>query len=153
MALAPYTPTSIVLPVADRVLGTTVLKQLATFVSLHHDYDAHDQPQARIVVSVQMFGIGPDGSLGPALVGDGFSKREIVLMAANDTLVDAATGEILAIRTFAAGENWQAVLDRYEQPTMLQGNFFEYLRDNAAINIGGLIRQHIQNADALGRFA
>jgi hypothetical protein len=152
MALAPYSPTPIVVDVSDRVISPSLrVKQRAHFVSLLHDYDAQGQPQAHIAVLLRMYAAEPDGSYGPELNLEGFVARPKGLVAANDTLVDAADGTILAIRT--EGENWQAVLDRFEQPTMLQGNFFEYLRDNVPVMIGTIIRQHIHNADALGRFA
>jgi hypothetical protein len=91
---------------------------------------------------------------GPALTAAGFSTRTVDLAAANDTLVDAATGEILAINTGQQPAEWTAIIAGFEQDTMLQGDFFEYLRDNGLPGtIRQLIEHHIQQADAMGRFA
>jgi hypothetical protein len=156
MPLILYTPSVIELAVSDRVAGDTRVRQKARFVSLFHQQTPEGESSVRIVVCVRLYAAAGD-DYGPALTGPGFSSYEATLGADNRTLVDARpehAGDVLAIREFGQTQaSWQAVVDSFEQPTMLQGDFFEMLRDNQPVQIGDIIRQHIMRADALGRFA
>lgn len=140
------------LRVADRVVGDTRICQLATLRAFHHTQAANGAGTVTVEVEVALFA-AQGQELGPALTGGGFSTRIVRLGGDNLTLVDAATGDVLATRTNESEPDWQAILDSFAQPTMLQGDFFLYLRDNQTVAIGELIRTHIQRADALGRFA
>lgn len=152
MALLPGNRTTIVVDVADRQLHDTRIRQRARFVELRHAQTESGECRATIIVVVSMY--AADGEqYGPRLTGAGFSDYMVELVAANDTLVDAVTGHILAIRTSQSAADWQAELDSHAQATMLQGDFFELLRENQPILIGDMIRQHIQQADDMGRFA
>jgi hypothetical protein len=92
------------------------------------------------------------GELVP-LTGGMYRARTEHLVADNRTLVDAADGTQLATRTpdMSAGQ-WQSIVESFEQATMLQGDYFELLRDNVALKIGDLIRYHMLAADQLGRY-
>lgn len=153
--MAPLLPprSIIEVPVSDRVLGDTRIKQKARFTTLTHEQGLDGVSRATIRLVVTMYAAAGD-DFGPALTAAGFSTRTVDLTAANDTLVDAATGEILAINTGQQPAEWAAIVASFPQDTMLQGDFFEYLRDHG---LPGTIRQllehHIQQADAMGRFA
>jgi hypothetical protein len=156
MPQQPYTPSIIELPVSDLQYGDTRVRQKARFKSLFHEQTPEGESSVRIVVIVSPYAAEGDG-FGPLLSNKVFKSYECPLMADNLTLVDARAefaGEVLATRVLGQSDaDWQVIVDGFEQPTMLQGDFFEMLRDTQAVPIGGLIRQHIMRADALGRFA
>ena len=156
MPLIPYTPSVIELAIADRIAGDTLIRQKARFLSLFHKQTPEGISSVQIVVRVCLYAAEGQG-YGPLLSGPGFSSYEATLGADNRTLVDARpehAGDVLATRELGQTEEaWQAVVDSYPQPTMLQGDFFEMLRDNQPVQIGDIIRRHIARADALGRFA
>ena len=59
-----YTPTPIVLPVSNRVVGDTVIKQQARFASLLHLQTDEGECSARISVRVSLYAADattPDG--------------------------------------------------------------------------------------------
>ncbi len=152
MPLLPGARTLIEIPVADRVFLDSVIRQKARFVSLvHHQYESGES-LAHIAVEVRLYAADGDG-FGPVLDGPGFAPYRVELAADNQTVVDAQTGAILAIRQGEAEADWQEKLTGYAQPVMLQGDFFEYLRENVDVRIGDMIRLHIAQADAMGRFA
>ncbi|MDO7888240.1 hypothetical protein [Hymenobacter cheonanensis] len=156
MPLVPYAPPLIELPISDLQLGDTLVRRKVRFESLLHQQQASGQSFVRIGVRVCPYAALGDG-YGEPLTGPGFASYEASLGADNLTLVDATPGEqagaILAVRTLGqSDEAWQAVVDSFSQPTMLQADFFVYLRENEAIKIADVIRHHIQRADALGRF-
>lgn len=151
MALLPFQHHPIELAVVDRLPG---IKQKARFVRLSHGQAASGECEATITVMVTMYRAeGQD--FGPALSGPGFSAYPVELTADNNCLVDATTGAVLARRNGANSVDWQATIDSFPQPTMLQGNFFEYLRDNGLPGtIRQMIEQHITQSDAApSRFA
>ena len=153
MPLQAYPRTPITLPVADRRVADTLVRQQAMFLQLTHTQAEDGQCRATVTVRVDLYAAAGDG-YGQRLMGNGFSSYTVQLVAANDTLVDAQTGAILAIQLPGqSGADWQAHLDSFSQATMLQGDFFEYLRENQPIKIGDMIRQYIQQADAAGKFA
>lgn len=146
------------MPVADLQVGNTLVRQKARFKSLYHEQTPAGQSFVRIVVIVSPYAAVAEGDgFGPPLTGTVFKSYESTLSADNLTLVDVRpeqAGNVLATRVLGQSDaDWQAVVDSFEQPTMLQGDFFELLRDTQAVAIGELIRLHIQRADALGRFA
>lgn len=150
MAQLPFSRTHIELPVADRLPG---IKQKARFVRLSHGQADNGQCDATITVLVTMYAADGEG-YGPALSGPGFSSYLVDLTADNNCLVDATTGAVLARRNGINSVDWQATIDSFAQPTMLQGDFFEYLREHVDVRIGDLIRLHITQADAVpSRFA
>ena len=122
---------------------------------LTHLESAQGECSATILLQIKLYAALGDG-YGEELVGPGFSSYEKVLSADNSTLVDARpeeAGSVLAVRSGENATQWQAVVDSFPQPTMLQGDFFAYLRDNGLPGtIRQLIEHHIQQADALGRF-
>lgn len=152
MPLLPGARALIEIAVASRTIVDTLIKQKAKFVSLLHQQTEAGESLVIVTVRVALFAADGDG-FGPALEGPGFSAYEVQLRADNQTVVDAQTGAILAIRLGEPEADWQNKLASYEQPVMLQGDFFEYLRENQPIKIGEMIRQHITQADAMGRFA
>lgn len=155
MAFQPGLRTLIELPVADRVSGDTRIRQRARFLSLVHGQSSDGACTAVITVLVSLYAAqGED--YGEALSGPGLSTYTVSLSADNQTLVDAGTGQILAIRQGEQPADWQARIDELsqERTTMLQGDFFEYLRDNGLPGtMRQMIEQHIQQADEMGRFA
>lgn len=91
-------------------------------------------------MSVTLYAAAGEG-FGPAFVGQGMSSYTSELVADNNAVVAAATGELLAIRTPQRSDTaWEAVSQAFEQPVMLQGNFFGMLRETQDIRIVDLIR-------------
>ncbi len=152
MARIPFTRTLIEVPVADRRIGDTLIKQKFRFTTLTHEQNLDGVCRVAINGVVTMYA-SEGGEYGPALTAAGFTARPVTMAADNQTLVDAATGAILAIQQDESAAEWAARINSFPQDTMLQGDFFEYLREHADVRIGDLIRQHIAQADALGRFA
>ena len=150
MPLAPYTTTQIEIPVTDRVFNDTTIKQKAVFTTLTHTQNEKSS-KAVIEVLVSMYA-NDNGDYGQKLSGQGFSPYFSKLGADNDTIVNAQTGEILLVRTDESDALWQARADMHPDTVMFQADFFLMLRDTQTIEIGNLIKQHITQADALGRF-
>lgn len=142
----------IVINLTDRVFQNTTIKQKATFSGLEHRQNSDGVSSALIMVLVQYFA-DSDGDYGVHLHDKGVPDVTKYLVADNDTVVDASTGAILAIKTDGNRDEWESIVNGYEQNVMLQGDFFGYLRDNASIIIGDMIRQHIAQGDAMGKFA
>lgn len=147
--------THIELPVADRIVADTRIRQKCAFAMLRHTQNEAGECCAHIGVLVTLYAADDAAAegFGRPLTGPGFSSYAAELVADNNTLVDAQTGAIQAIRQGENDASWRAKIDAFPQPTMLQGDFFEYLRENQPVRIGDMIRQHIQQADAMGRFA
>ncbi len=155
MPLLPGARTPLELIVADRVVADTVIRQKARRTGFECQFWDTGECVARIVTTVTMYAAdatAPDG-LGPALTAAGFAPREVVLHADNQTVVDAATGALLCTRRGEAEADWQAKVDGYAQPTMLQGDFFAFLCEHVPVKINDMVRLHMQQADAMGRFA
>lgn len=150
MPLSPFTPTQIVIPVADRAYNDTIIKQKAMFTRLtHHQSETSSSVTVDVIVSMYA---NDNGAYGMPLTGLGFAPYHKSLGADNNTLVDAETGEILAIRADEPQDVWEANAAEHDKLVMFQADFFLMLRDNAPIEIGKLITKHITDADALGRF-
>lgn len=139
------------MPVADRRLGDTVVRQLATFVQLRHVQELNGECSAVIALRISLFAAAGEG-FGPALAGPGFSDYMAELRADNNCLVVAQTGKILAVRGNETEADWLERCNAFAGDTMLQGDFFRALREGQAVKIGEMIRQYIQNADAAGKF-
>lgn len=154
MPLVPFQTEQITLDVQDRVYAGTTIKQKATFTRLAHTQSANTSNVA-IDVRVSMYA-DDRGAYGPELSGPGFQPYNRQLGADNDTLVNAQTGAILQVRKTGAGREsddiWMAVAELHPEAVMFQADFFLMLRDTQPIKIGDMIRQHITQADALGRF-
>ena len=156
MPQLPYTRTIIELPVSSIEVGNTLVRQKVRFKSLYHEQTPAGQSFVLIAVTVSPYAAEGEG-YGPLLTGAMFKTYERTLSADNLSLVDVRpdfAGDVLATRVLGqSDESWQAVVASFEQPTMLQGDFFELLRDTQPVAIGELIRKHIQRADELGRFS
>lgn len=143
------------LPISDLQAGDTILKQKAVFQQLRHEQDNDGYCVVYIGLRIDLYA-SVNGEYGERLSGRGINSYGATLTAANDTLVDAQTGQVLGVQ--AAGETaeaWRARIDELSQTadTLLQGDFFRLLRDNGLPGtIRQLIEHHIQQADALGRF-
>ncbi len=157
--------------VSDRVYADTRFKQKAIFQSLNH-YQNIDNGESSISVTVLVRchaaiavpapvleeGLEPESDYvpkyeyGEVLTNKGIPDRYVQLIANNDTVVNMLDGTIIAIRQGETNEEWQTLLNSFEEQVMLQGDFFEYLRTNAPILIGQMVENHILNADLMGRF-
>lgn len=150
MALVNYKTRKIEIELADRVIADTVIKQKAKFISLYHSQNETDS-FATITVTVSLYS-ADNGVYGAELTGAGFSSYNVVLIADNNTIVNAQTGAILLIRSYESNEVWKATAEQFTENVMFQGDFFEMLRDTQSINIGDLIKQHITQANEMGKF-
>lgn len=148
--------TPIELVVADRLLGGVAFKQKARFAAFTHSQDWTGACRLTVTVLATLHATDPAApqGVGEPMTGQESYSRQIVLVADNNCVVNAETGAILAIRQGESETDWQAILDALPAPTMLQGDFFEYLRENGLPGtIRQMIEQHIQQADQMGRFA
>lgn len=143
--------------VSDYRAGATTYRQRARFLRLVHEQQADSgECSCEIRVLLLPYAASETGEAGELLPAGRVLTLTVDLQARNDTLVSAADGAILAQRGQWEGQaQWQQRIDALseQQDTMLQGDFFEQLRENQPVLIGQMIRQHIQQADAMGRFA
>ena len=146
MPVNPGLRTLIEIPVSDRVFGDTTIKQKAIFNTLYHHQQANGECSVTISVTVRSFSL-QDGVYGESLADKGVPDRQISLTADNSTLVDMTTGSLLASRRYETNQEWDVIVNSFTQETMLEGDFFELLRENSPIRIGELIRMHIALAD------
>jgi hypothetical protein len=163
-------PTQIIeMPVADRVFGATVIKQKARYQKLIIG-DENGTTTVQLLVKVTQYAFDAEtGGYGAQLPVD-FPERLITLLADNDTAVKPTDGTLLYIKMSnsaalncltgkleeipqTGGGTWRTYLAAKPEPLALQGDFFSLLRDTQPVLIAGLIRQHIQQADAMGKFA
>jgi len=156
MPLVTYSPAPICLRVSDKLLpGNGRLGQTARFWQFGHTHplDGVASCTTSIKLLVTCHELTEAGELGPALLTHpSFQPRELELVASDETLVDEATGAILHELAGLNPQQRQELLDSLPQPTMLQGQFFARLRDLQPVLITSMLTQHIQQADALGRF-
>ncbi|MDF7813597.1 hypothetical protein [Hymenobacter sp. YC55] len=159
----------IVLPVSDRVAGSTIVKQKAHSPRLSVD----EQSRAvHLLLTVSLFAATEQGNYGPALSGPGFSDYQVTLVADNNTAVNPQkegaicyirispelalnflTKEPVPMPVVENGDSWRSFLDSLPEPLALQGDFFCFLRDTQPVLMRKLIEDHIQQADLMGRFA
>jgi hypothetical protein len=157
------TRTLIDVVVSPRLGGA--ITQRARFAKLTHTQNEAGISQVVVEVRVTMF----DAISGIALRDKGFSERTESLLADNDTAVNPNDGTIMLMRnhevryeegqlvisqdrTDETPEQFLARCEEYEGTVMLQGDFFQLLRDFSNVEIGELIVTHIQQADQMGRF-
>ncbi len=153
MPLLTPTRELIRVPLTDRVFNDTVIKQEAVFDTLEHRQDAiNGVAQVHVVVVVRSYA-NDNGEFGIALHDKGMPDKRVYLVADNLTVVNAETGEIVLIQAADNYFTWEEDIEALEGNVMFQGDFFLQLRDNAPIVIGDMIRQHIAQADAMGKFA
>jgi hypothetical protein len=155
MPLQPFEHAHITANVSDRVIGGVVVaKQRATYQSMSIEQNRSSGEMSIVmVVLVSLFAVSVTGEYGEAIPeGQGFHSYPVRLYANNLTAV-TLDGTIKHIRQQETQEQWAELLANDPDPLMLQGDFFEYVRDNQPLKIGDLIRQHIANADQMGRFS
>lgn len=141
------------LPVTNLVVAGTIVRQKARFKKLEHEQHDDGTCTVLIVVVLECYAAGADpDEYGPKLTGQRFIVEPFKHWGDNDTIVDAATGVTLRIRTNETPEQWEAVHEEYPQATINQGDFFELMRRNGVLDIDDLITYHIQEADRLGRY-
>jgi hypothetical protein len=155
MAFLQPTRQNIELRVSDVVRGTLHFGQVAVVIA-----QGFRQPSTTKAVSVyielelHLFALnGTD--LGDRVDQEArFQMVTETLDGANDTLVDAATGEILGLqKDYPDTGDWGQFCRSFgARDTMLQGDFFQQLR-KSPVPTEALILHHLQAADAMGRFA
>jgi hypothetical protein len=152
--LETYDAPAMLFPVCDREVAGIRYKQKAECkgFSVHED----DELGCLVRMTIRLWLYAPDAEApdgyGPRVEGEGFTYRPRELKADDDTLVDAATGEILAERAKCSTEQWAAVRDDPDRAVMGQGNFFQQVRDLVPFINRDLIAQHVHQANAMGRF-
>lgn len=155
MPLISHPPTPIIVEVSDRKINDTVIKQKVVFQRLEHRIQPDGTARVGVSILVELYAASGAG-YGEKLSGNGFNPYYDELVADNDTIVDAQTGDILAININGFGhksqDDWTKQANEFKQNVMFQGDFFEVLRDTQPVEIGALIRQHITQADAMGKF-
>ncbi|WP_210522249.1 hypothetical protein, partial [Hymenobacter terricola] len=88
MALISAPTPLIVIPVSDRAVLGTRLKQQARFIQLRHSQDEAGLCAAYIDVEITMYAAAADGDgYGPELTAEGFLRRQKTLVADNNTVV------------------------------------------------------------------
>jgi hypothetical protein len=86
-----------------------------------------------------------EGGYGDPLIGNGISSYTVPLRGDNNTAVDPETGAILYMRSTENDEEWLAMLNKKDEPLLLQGDWFEGLMEQMGIT--PLIRSFMQQAD------
>lgn len=138
----------ITVDVSDRQSAGTLIKQRATFLTLHAAQHAlTSEVTVTIGVRVDLYA-NDAGQYGERLVGKGLASYAVTLLADNNSAVDPTTGAVLHIRASETTDEWAALLAADERPLMLQGDWFEMLLRTQEVAIGPMIRQFIEQADA-----
>jgi hypothetical protein len=152
MPVKPGLRKRIEIDLSDRVLNSTRWKQRA--ICSYFTCLQDEQGVCSVSLEVVVRSYSDDkGKYGESLHLRGVPDRAVVIEANNQTLVDFATGAILLVRSGENDIQWEQATAAFAQETMLQGDYFEWLREQAPLVIGELIRHHIRQADAIGRFA
>lgn len=149
MPLINFKSEQIAVNISDKVLGDTIIKQTATFVSLRYSQDERES-MAEITVLVKPFASNK-GAYGDSLISRGINSYYVTLTAKNDTLVEFPSGEIIAVRSNENDQQWAALAALHPTDCCLQGDLMEILREQPT-KIGDIIRHHIAEADRMGRF-
>jgi len=152
------------LRVDDVVQDESRVGQVARAWSLYHKQDDAGVCTVEIGVKLLLFSL-VNGELGERLPETRFVTLNTVLKGNNDTLVEHQTGRILAIRDVpgnagspvtlntADPADWGALCRSFEVDTMLQGDWFEEVRDGRAIITGEWMLANMQQAHQMGRFS
>lgn len=152
MPVKPGLRKRIEIDLSDRVLNSTRWKQRA--ICSYFTCLQDEQGVCSVSLEVVVRSYSDDkGKYGESLHLRGVPDRAVVIEANNQTLVDFATGAILLVRSDENDVEWEQATAAFPQKTMLQGDYFEWLRENTPLVIGELIRFHILQADARGRFS
>ncbi|MDO7847642.1 hypothetical protein Q5H92_14835 [Hymenobacter sp. M29] len=147
----PYTPERIEVDISDKPFNGGFLKRKAVFTRLLHAQDPHTAGALlSIDVLVCTYSRNPDGTPGDSLHEQGFPDVFRPFTADNRTVVNLQ-GDTLAV--LESEQAAAASLADYQEPVMLQLDFFQLVRDTQPLGIKALIVAHIQAADALGRFS
>lgn len=152
MPLLSATRQLLELAICDKDFNGLLLKQKARFTSLTYSQAPTGECSAQIMVLISLYAPAGD-DYGPQLPYAAFPPRPETLRADNQTLVEVATGRILAQRNGAQEADWQATIARFEQNTMLQADYLATLAEEEPVKLNDMIRRYIQQADAAGKFA
>lgn len=152
--LITYISQPIIVRVADRMQGTQAIAgQEVRFVRLEHEEFGRFAPRVVITLHVTLYSLDTNGNFLAPLTDDRVGAYSSQLAADNNTVVDATTGAILATRLpGTSAEQWDATLAAFPGDYMYQGTFFLKMRDHQSVVIGDMIRLHIVQADAMGKF-
>ena len=155
MPLQTHVNQPIELPIVALIAG--VILQKARFVEqTYRDEETSGEASAGLRVRIRRYrydklatdGFGvfmPDEVLG-------LKSRYKNLYASNSKIVDAETGEILAMNTGQTAKEWAAVAAGFSQLVSYQGNYYQNKRDYGTTPNGDDIRAHIAMADQMGLF-
>lgn len=136
------------------ISGAFTIGEKARFLTLKHGQNHDGACIVECHVWVTMHALTPEDDLGAELTGTGFQGRKVTLRADNQTAVEAATGRIVLQKpTDQSYDAWLLEVTAHATDLMLQAEHFIFLRDNAPLVIGDLIRNNILQAIAMGRFA
>jgi hypothetical protein len=155
MAYQKHTPKPLIVRVADAVFDKTTVGQEAMVIGFHFKRDVLSlECEVNVDLLVTPRSILPDGSLGEVLKGKLFRTYTQPMNAANDTLVNATTGDVLKIRGQMLSHEWEEAIEEASKDvdTKLQGDWFEDLCAHAAVEIDPLLRKFISDADNIGFF-
>lgn len=157
MPLLTSTHDLISVSLKDRNFNDTLIKQQAIFNTMIHRQDL-DKGIATVVVTVTIRSYSNDkGIIGVPLNYQGVPDRQVDIVADNNCIVDATTGAILLIKQIGNSPRVQADFEaaaaKFTQNVMYQGDFFLMIRDKMPITIGDLLKQHILQAEAMGRLS
>ena len=140
------------IPVADRIVGDTRVKQLAQVIGFTHDHDPVTQLGVTVVkVLITCYAVDAEtGGYGPQLQGPQFNTTyQLRLVADNDTLVHAQTGAIVARRdkSQVSLAPWFKLANEHPEPVAFQGDFFLAVRRGPVV-VNDILTAHVLNADA-----
>jgi hypothetical protein len=140
------------LRVVDRVQDETTICQVATMRTVNLVQAESGAFSVAISAWVTQHSCR-NGEPGEELAGS--PGRPLTFSGDYLTLVDAATGEQLAIRTSEDNAQWQVIEDSFPQNTMWQGDFLLEVLRKGAVNIADLVLYHMARANSpeLNRYA
>jgi hypothetical protein len=168
MAFIQSTPLPLKVRVTNVLFDKTVVGQVAEVVGFHFTRDyPNTSCQVNVDLIVTPYSILENNELGQAATSRVFRTYSAVMNAADDTLVNDRTGEVLLVykELVAKGEiksetDWQAAIQKKSEEveaasqddTRLQGAWFEQLCATQSVRIYPLLEQFIVNADKIGFF-
>lgn len=148
-----YTADPTEVNISDHNENGLLLKRKARLQRLLFEHLLNGRVTLELLVMVRHFAPvpGDPAAYGLEVTDSRFLKeRDFTFEADMFTLVDAATGAIVARRGEETDEEWQVLAESFAGDTMLQTEHFLRVRDYAHINLKELFENHLLVADQPG---
>lgn len=153
MAHQTYPLAWVEIDLPDYTMGDTRVKRKARLTEFHYTQSAQGITLT-LLTEVVPFGANAQG-LSAELRSALFRSYEVALHGDYDTLVNAATGDILAaLPSWLTAEARAAKIATFEGvcDTQLQAEYFLKMRDTGTINMRAEWMRYMRTAAAVGRY-